>query len=60
MVTQFFLERKTALQFTIDYNEQVLDLVVFLMKPPGYGCGQGNRGGPSFWVLISTLLLKTL
>ncbi len=29
-------------------------------EAPGHGCGQGNGGGPTFWVLISTPLVKAL
>ncbi len=44
----------------VDYKGQVLQKAKNFLEPPGHGCGQGNGGGPTFWVLVSTLLLQVL
>ncbi len=44
----------------VDYDRAVLDFEDAFHEPPGYGCGQGNGGGPTFWVLNSSPMLQIL
>ncbi len=42
------------------YQGQLLNKAEMFWEVPSQGCGQENGAGPTFWVLISTPLLKAL
>ncbi len=42
------------------YTGQILNKAEMFWEALGQRCGQGNGGGPTFWALSSTPLLKAL